>query len=68
MEIRTIDPADGQRLEDGEEQQAGSTAGEVVVYLEHIQTSLHGGGVTRPSFKIINLQDRVVHVRCDVPA
>lgn len=35
----SVDPADGYRLEDGEEQQAGSTAGEMVIYLEHIQTT-----------------------------
>lgn len=39
--ICTVDPADGQRLEDGEKQQAGSTAGEMVIDLEHIQTTLH---------------------------
>lgn len=42
--IHTVDPADGYRLEDGEEQQAGSTTGEMVIYLEHIQTTLHRGG------------------------
>lgn len=47
--IRTVDPADGQRLEDGEEQQAGSTAGEMVIDLEHIQTTLHRGEKTRYS-------------------
>lgn len=39
--ICTVDPADGQRLEDGEKQQTGSTAGEMVIDLEHIQTTLH---------------------------
>lgn len=38
--IRTVDPANSQRLEDGEKQQAGSTAGEVVIDLEHIETTL----------------------------
>lgn len=38
--IHTVDPADSQRLEDGEKQQAGSTAGEVVIDLEHIETTL----------------------------
>lgn len=45
----TVNPADGHRLEDGEKQQAGSTAGEMVIDLEHIQTTLHrqgeGGGL-----------------------
>lgn len=42
--IRTVNPSDGQRLEDGEEQQAGSTAGEMVIDLEHVQTSLRHRG------------------------
>lgn len=36
----TVDPADGHRLEDGEEQQAGSTAREVVVDLENVEAAL----------------------------
>lgn len=44
VEMCTVDPADGQRLEDGEKQQAGSTAGEMVVDLEHIEPTLHRGG------------------------
>lgn len=47
VEMCTVDPADGQRLEDGEKQQAGSTAGEMVIDLEHIQTTLHRGGHKR---------------------
>lgn len=39
--ICTVNPTDGHRLEDGEKQQAGSTAGEMVVDLKHIQTPLH---------------------------
>lgn len=41
VRICTVNPADGHRLADGEQQQAGSTAGEVVVDLEHIQATLH---------------------------
>lgn len=47
-EVRTVDPADGQRLEDGEEQQAGSAAGEVVIDLEDVQTTLQPGGNIHP--------------------
>lgn len=39
-EVCTVDPADGERLEDGEQQQAGSAAGVMVVDLEHVQTPL----------------------------
>lgn len=42
--LRTVDPADGQRLEDGQKQQAGSAAGEVVVDLEDVQTPLRRHG------------------------
>lgn len=46
--VHTVDPADGQRLEDGEEQQAGSAAGEVVIDLEDVQTTLQPGGNIHP--------------------
>lgn len=36
----TIKPADGHRLEDGEKQQAGSAAWEMVIDLEHVETTL----------------------------
>lgn len=52
-EIHTIHPADGQRLEDGEEQQAGSTAGEMVIDLEHIQTTLHTKGDRTPLVHVV---------------
>lgn len=39
--MHTIKPANGHRLENGEKQQAGSTAGEVVIDLKHIETTLH---------------------------
>lgn len=58
--MHTIKPANGHGLENGEKQQAGSTAGVVVIDLKHIETTLHpqegwgdnrvggvGGGVTQ---------------------
>lgn len=39
----TVKPADGHRLEDGEKQQAGSAAREMVVDLEHVEATLQKG-------------------------
>lgn len=39
----TVKPADGHRLEDGEKQQAGSAAREMVVDLENVEATLQKG-------------------------
>lgn len=41
IRMHTIKPANGHGLENGEKQQAGSTAGVVVIDLKHIETTLH---------------------------
>lgn len=43
MGLCTIYPADGHRLEDGQEQQAGSAAGVVIIDLKHVDTTLDRG-------------------------
>lgn len=54
--FRTVHPADSQRLEDGEQQQAGSTAGKVVVDLEHVEPPLHRKAHQTPVFSRQNEQ------------
>lgn len=42
--ICTINPTDGHRLENGQEQQTGPAAGVVIIDLKHVDTSLNRWG------------------------